>query len=683
MTPMSFLTLVPVWFAAMPGPATIQNVAERDRCFQITVVDDQTGRGVPLVQLKTTNELRYVTDSNGIVALDEPGLMGQEVYFHVRSHGYEYPKDGFGFRGARLKVTSGGSAVLKIKRINVAERLYRVTGEGTYRDSVLVGRPAPIKHPLLNGQVLGQDSVHATPYRGKLFWIWGDTNRLSYPLGNFAVSGATSELPGRGGLDPSVGVDLEYFVDESGFSRPMIPSDAIPGPGPKWLGGLTTVRDETGIERLVAKYVRVKSLGETLERGLVVFNDETQSFERLVEFDLDAPLYLDGHPFRVSAPLSAPGRGAGGEGSAEYLYCGYSPPYAVRVRADMKHIADPAAHEGFTCLVAGTRYNKAKTELDRGPDGRLIYAWKRNTPPLSYEQQQELIAAGKMKRDEAWLQFEDIETGKPIKPHAGSVCWNDYRKRWVMIVEEAGGTSLLGEVWYAEADTPVGPWVYARKIVTHDKYSFYNPTQHPFFDQDGGRLIYFDGTYSDLFSGSPDKTPRYDYNQIMYRLALDDSRLAVPAPVYRVRADESTHLYLMREGVEESGTNAWDDIKQVPFFAVSPASPHSGLIPIYEVAEQSGLVLRRTPARGHQYKYASRPLFYALPPEPAADEQSSPAVVPLYEYRRANGRVVVYCTDSELADPKLIRSAGSICRVWRNPISRLILDAHARPSTAE
>ena len=43
----------------------------------------------------------------------------------------------------------------------------------------------------------------------------------------------------------------------------------------------------------------------------------------------------------------------------------------------------------------------------------------------------------------------------------------------------------LGEIWYAEADTPLGPWVYARKIVTHEKYSFYNPRHHPMFDQAG------------------------------------------------------------------------------------------------------------------------------------------------------------------------------------------------------
>ena len=61
--------------------------------FAIRVVDAETGRGVPLVELETVNHLRFYTDSNGTVAFREPGLMGRQIFFHVRSHGYEYPKD--------------------------------------------------------------------------------------------------------------------------------------------------------------------------------------------------------------------------------------------------------------------------------------------------------------------------------------------------------------------------------------------------------------------------------------------------------------------------------------------------------------------------------------------------------------------------------------------------------------
>src|SRR5438132_12606184 len=80
--------------------------------FTITVEDEQTGRGVPLVELQTTNNIRHYTDSHGVVAFHEPGLMNRRVFFAVKSHGYEFPKDGFGIRGAALDVTEGGSARL-------------------------------------------------------------------------------------------------------------------------------------------------------------------------------------------------------------------------------------------------------------------------------------------------------------------------------------------------------------------------------------------------------------------------------------------------------------------------------------------------------------------------------------------------------------------------------------------
>src|SRR5687768_13287779 len=136
--------------------------------FAIEVVDEQTGRGVPLVELTTTAGVTYVTDSAGLIAFDEPGLMDQRVFFSVQSHGYEASKDGFGIRGVAFDVKPGGSAQIKLKRLNIAERLYRVTGQGIYRDTVLLGRKPPIREPLLNAQVTGCDSVVTAEYRGKL-----------------------------------------------------------------------------------------------------------------------------------------------------------------------------------------------------------------------------------------------------------------------------------------------------------------------------------------------------------------------------------------------------------------------------------------------------------------------------------------------------------------------------------
>jgi hypothetical protein len=479
--------------------------------FAIKVVDAQTGRGVPLVELRTVNNISYYTDSNGIVAFHEPGLMNRKVFFSVRSDGYEFPKDGFGFAGIALEVKEGGRAELKIKRINLAERLYRITGEGIYRDSVLTGEPTPIREPLLNGEVTGQDSVAAVRFQDKLYWFWGDTNRVRYPLGQFAMSGATSALPGKE-LDPAKGIDLTYFTDAEGFSRPMAP---LGEPGAVWLDGLTTLPDEAGVECMISHYVRLKELGKTLEHGMMVWDEKARLFRKQKQLDLEKPWQcLRGHTIRWKDSRR----------DVEYIL---SPmPFStVRVRDDWKSVFDPDAYEALTCLVPGSRYQKDSAKVERGPDGKLLYDWKRDTDPTGPAEEQELIAAGKIRAEEARHLPVDIDGGKPVRLHLGSIAWNEFRKKWILIAVEIGGASMLGEVWFSEAESPLGPWRTAKKIVTHDDYSFYNPVHHPFFDQEGGRVIYFEGTYSSTFSGNKNPTPRYDYNQIMYRLDLGDPRL--------------------------------------------------------------------------------------------------------------------------------------------------------------
>ena len=89
----------------------------------------------------------------------------------------------------------------------------------------------------------------------------------------------------------------------------------------------------------------------------------------------------------------------------------------------------------------------------------------------------------------------------------------------------ATSIGLRCEVCHCHHSQPEGPYSKAVKIVHHDQYNFYNVATHTFFDQEGGRVIYLEGTYTDSFSGATEKTPRYNYNQVMYRVRLDDSRL--------------------------------------------------------------------------------------------------------------------------------------------------------------
>jgi hypothetical protein len=146
-----------------------------DRPFVIRIVDSQTGRGVPLVELRTVNQRAWYSDSNGTVAVSDSWAMGRDVFFQVRSHGYRFEERVLDEIGIILPVRPGGHAELRIVRENIAERLYRITGAGIYADSVAAGVPVPIRRPLLNGKVTGQDTAIAIPYRGRIYWFWGDT----------------------------------------------------------------------------------------------------------------------------------------------------------------------------------------------------------------------------------------------------------------------------------------------------------------------------------------------------------------------------------------------------------------------------------------------------------------------------------------------------------------------------
>ncbi len=635
--------------AAGPGTHAIglaQPASPRPRPFRIQIVEEGTGRGVPLVELKTVNQIRYFTDSNGVVAFDEPGLFNRKVFFSIRSHGYEVEKDSLGIRGKAVLITEGGSVQIVISRVNIARRLYRVTGAGIYRDSVLTGDEVPIREPLLNSQVMGQDSVVNAVYQGKIYWFWGDTNRPDYPLGNFHVPGAISLLPGAGGLAPEVGVNLTYFTDDNGLARPTAP---MPGEGPTWISGLVVLKDRGGRDRLFAVYAKVRKMLEVYERGLAEFNPQTQRFDKVAQFREAAAYageYPDGHPFLYH------------DHGVEYIY--YANPYPlIRVPADPDLLKQTGSCQAYSCLKPGT--GVAQHQLDRGPDGGLRFGWKPNTQMVHQEQEIKLIAARLITPEEALLSLRDIDSGRAVLAHGGSTYWNAYRERWVMIaVESRGATSALGEVWYAEADTPLGPWVYARKIVTHDRYSFYNPKHDPMFDKDNGRIIFFEGTYAATFSGNPDPTPRYDYNQIMYQLDLSDRRLALPVAIYQT---QSSPDQAVRVVPKDPQSDREKPLQRVAFFA--PDREGIAVLPVFETYDgNQGQLLRVGTADRSLDGSGARPLFYILP---ADVKDYTAATVPLYEYQEEGGNGRFYSVDAASATGRSRWKPKVLGRVWRNP----------------
>ncbi len=457
-------------------------VAAADGFAEIRVVDAETGRGVPLVELQTVNATKFVTDNAGRVAFLEPDLMGRDVFFSVRSHGYAMKKDGFGFTGTRVTPRAGSVCEIKLPRTNIAERMGRLTGEGLFRDSALLGHTVP---PVINGRVIGQDSLQAAIYRCKVFWLWGDTQRSGYQLVLFRSAGATSDPK----ADPAEGIAYDYFVDaKTKFAKALMPLTERPK-GVIWIFSLFVVDD-----KLVAHYSRRQGLGEVYEHGICTWNDERAIFEPTKQLPLtDTWRYPKGHPIRH-----------------EGWWLFGSPNPNVRVPASLAAVLDTTQYEAYTCAGADGK-------PIFGSDGQPAWHWQKDLPPTDSKREAAWVKAGVMKPE----QTRFLPSGVTL--HSGSVRWNAHRQKWLLLAGQVGGTSYLGEVWYSEANAPNGPFRKAVKVVTHDKQTFYNVVHHDFFDS--GSSIYFEGTYTSDFSGNPMKTPRYDYNQVLYRLDLDHANL--------------------------------------------------------------------------------------------------------------------------------------------------------------
>jgi len=616
-----------------------QNSTDPKMFFRIKVADEATSRGIPLVKLTTLTNVVHYTDSAGVVAFYEPALMNKEVYFTIESDGYSIEKDPYDGYGKILNVIPGGSAIITMRREIIAQRLYRITGTGIYHDSLLLGDAPPIKAPVINANVCGQDSALCTIYKGRLFWVWGDTGHPRHPLaGNFKSTCGTSLLPADGGLDPDVGIDIEYFRDGD-FVRHMVP---LPGPGnPYWLGCLLTVKDAAGRERLLAHYAKIKPLMETVGRGIVEFNDEKGIFEELRQYPLDEVIQPNGYPFTYT------------EGGVEYFY--FFADGFYRTPSQYDAVIDHARYEAFTCLSEGERFDGAKSRLDRAPDGALVYSWRKNTSPIGQKEQNQLVGAGLIKPQEKWFGPVDIASGKEILFHGGSIAWNPYRKRWVMIFNEVFGTTLLGEIWYAEGDTPLGPWMFAQKIVTHKKYSFYNVVQHPPLAKENRRKVFFEGTYTTLFSGNENPTPRYDYNQVMYKIDLADMRLILPVPVYWLK--NSKHLkHFTGDNIEPLVTE-----RKIVFLA--PDRQAQGTVPVYEYYEGNSPRLSTkepSPPPDEAWHVA----FYALP---AGSDAASTGTTPLYEFvNNAEGRRYYTINKGEALTGYNL-SPTPVCLVWKYP----------------
>ena len=407
--------------------------------FEIDVVDKDSRWPVPMVDLATVHNVHFVTDNAGRVAFDLPELMGQETWLEVSSDGYEVPADGFGRRGVRVTPAPGKKFTLEINRTSIAKRIGRVTGAGLFGESQKLG----LETDWQESHALGSDSVQNAIYNGRMYWAWGDTSIARYPLGIFNSTGATTAIRPLTRFEPPLRLNLEYVTDAMGQPRGIA---EMPGPGPTWLVGFVTLPDKAGHERLGATYMKIKPPMEVYETGLCVWNDSQNNFEHLRTLWTQAD-------------------------------------------ASQKHPPMPRGH----------------SVIFNGDDGQKWALFGDPLPvlkcPATFEAWQEPTKWEVLKPQKTLASSTD---GKPVTPGAGSIAWNAYRQRWVTVFLQAlGSPSAFGEIWYAEAKTPFGPWGPAVKVLSHKNYAFYNPAMHPEFTPPDSPVLLFEGTHSATFRQSP------------------------------------------------------------------------------------------------------------------------------------------------------------------------------------
>lgn len=319
--------------------------------------------------------------------------------------------------------------------------------------------------PVPESGVFGCDSVLMTRFGNRLFWLWGDTTVPGYPLGIYHSSAATTPLHPLTKFEPPLFIHFDHFRDAGGKPRGVA---KMPGAGPTWLAGMTCIGPEADPEALVATYSKIKGHLDEYEIGLCKWDAGSQSFqqEKVLWKESDGvkpKLIPRGHPVRWIDP------------------------------------------EGKKWILFG----------DPFPEMRCLDSYASWIDPAAW-QQVELPASPRSHEDDS-----------EVKPHRGSIAWNAFRKRWITVfTQHSGKPSAFGEIWYAEAESPMGPWGKAMKILTHDTYTFYNPRIHPELTNEAMPFVVFEGTYTAEFADRAKPTARYNYNQILYRLDLDDPRLS-------------------------------------------------------------------------------------------------------------------------------------------------------------
>ena len=521
--------------------------------FYIQVVDQETGRGIPLAMVSTQDWVVWWTDSNGIAAITESDLQPDpatgrsgDVWIYVSSWGYTDPADGGDaeFPGHGIVMAPGSFERVELRRDNRAERLYRFTGAGVFRDSLLAGVATPLTDPTHSAKVAGQDSTQVAYYKGRVMYFFGDTLVRDDPFGVFSSTGASTSLLD---VNASSFLELEYFLEEleenSTSPVAMVPIDEWF----TWVQAFATVDAGTENEALLGFWAEHD--GDTMNTtafGSMIWDDVAGHFQLLKNFTGQAFSQYCTDPWcsyvlwegAHSLLATRDGEPCNASDPEAYVYLACTTPL-VRFPLAAAAAAEGAFEsfalwESYTPLVEGATLAQPSPQLERDPTtGSLVYGWKRGTGALGPDDEQAFIARGEMAPDESlvWGATTDAETGDTITLSGGDIQWSEHRQKWVYISQKQDDGNN-GEVWYSESDELLGPYDTAVKIITHEdnddmqhtmgSYTFYNVVQYPFAAEGG--YIFISGTAdaaTDMDNSARANVARYDYNNIIYRLDLD------------------------------------------------------------------------------------------------------------------------------------------------------------------
>ena len=384
--------------------------------FRIDIIDVVTGRGVPMVRVKGANVWRY-SDSAGIVAWDDLLDTNLTIAFEVLTDGYSLAN---GSSYVALTPTSGGTGQIMLDRAQPAQRRYRLTGEGIYADSIAVGAQSPIDDPLISSVgVTGQDTLKFASYKGRRYWMFGDTDCTALPtncgkyLPGWEATAGVFSVGASSSIDETNPPSLEYFERVSEGLRipaqiaPVAPTSWNGQPCNTWMGALHSFVDlDSGEEMMFAPYVKpcdgINS--STGKQGLMQWNDETMQFEKVASFWSPTDACLPGEQCPMSSISDGPMavQTIGPDADPDYQYFGF--PFATyRVLKKFSAVTNQSAWESYSPLLSGS--DMTNPVID--PAG---WGWKKNLSSFNAANELKLIQDGLLPSNySAHYQVEDVD----------------------------------------------------------------------------------------------------------------------------------------------------------------------------------------------------------------------------------------------------------------------------------